>query len=279
MPQFDESKAYVEQEDTVFFDDGREIELLHYVYGRDDIDELRGSPKRILQAIDEFARTKKYLMNVGEDKGKIVTDLIAEVKPKVMVELGGYVGYSTLLFADAVRSSGGSHYYSLERNPEFAAVITSLIDLAGLRSVASVIVGPSDKSLSRLHADGTLTKIDLMFLDHYKPAYLSDLKLCERLRLVGPGTVLAADNVIKPGNPPYLAYVRSSVEEKRAGSKSAGGFSDKTTKQYEKREGEEKLDEAEGDPNLVYESRLINSFEPTGIPDGVEITRCTGREK
>jgi catechol O-methyltransferase len=175
------------------------------------------------------------------------------------------VGYSTLLFADAVRSSGGSHYYSLERNPEFAAVITSLIDLAGLRSVASVIVGPSDKSLSRLHADGTLTKIDLMFLDHYKPAYLSDLKLCERLRLVGPGTVLAADNVIKPGNPPYLAYVRSSVEEKRAGSKSAGGFSDKTTKQYEKREGEEKLDEAEGDPNLVYESRLINSFEPTGI--------------
>ncbi|RSL38613.1 hypothetical protein CEP53_014724 [Fusarium sp. AF-6] len=278
MPQFDESKAYVEQEETVFFDDGREIELLHYVYGRDDIDELRGSPKRILQAVDEFARTKKYLMNVGEDKGKIVTDLIAEVKPKVMVELGGYVGYSTLLFADAVRSSGGSHYYSLERNPEFAAVITSLIDLAGLRSVASVIVGPSDKSLSRLHADGTLTKIDLMFLDHYKPAYLSDLKLCERLRLVGPGTVLAADNVIKPGNPPYLAYVRSSVEEKRAGAKSAGGFSDNIAKQYEKREGEEKLDEAEGDPNLVYESRLINSFEPTGVPDGVEITRCTGRE-
>lgn len=185
---------------------------------------------------------------------------------RLQVELGGYVGYSTLLFADAVRSSGGSHYYSLERNPEFAAVITSLIDLAGLRSIASVIVGPSDKSLSRLHADGTFTKIDLMFLDHYKPAYLSDLKLCERLRLVGPGTVLAADNVIKPGNPPYLAYVRSSVEEKRAGSKSAGGFSDRTTKQYEKREGEEKLDEAEGDPNLVYESRLINSFEPTGIP-------------
>ncbi|RSM06879.1 hypothetical protein CEP52_005538 [Fusarium oligoseptatum] len=278
MPQFDESKAYVEQEEAVFFDDGREIELLHYVYGRDDIDELRGSPKRILQAVDEFARTKKYLMNVGEDKGKIVTDLIAEVKPKVMIELGGYVGYSTLLFADAVRSSGGSHYYSLERNPEFAAVITSLIDLAGLRSVASVIVGPSDKSLSRLHADGTLTKIDLMFLDHYKPAYLSDLKLCERLRLVGPGTILAADNVIKPGNPPYLAYVRSSVEEKRAGAKSEGGFSDKIAKQYEKREGEEKLDEAEGDPNLVYESRLINSFEPTGVPDGVEITRCTGRE-
>ncbi|KAF4982453.1 hypothetical protein FDECE_17512 [Fusarium decemcellulare] len=278
MPQFDETKAYVEQEDTVFFDDGREIELLHYVYGRSDIDELRGSPQRVLKAIDEFARTKKYLMNVGEDKGKIVTDLIAEVKPKVMVELGGYVGYSTLLFADAVRSAGGSHYYSLERNPEFAAVITSLIDLAGLRSIATVIVGPSDRSLARLHSNGTFTKIDLMFLDHYKPAYLTDLKLCERLGLVGPGSVLAADNVIKPGNPPYLAYVRSSVQEKRAGKKGAEGFLDKTVKQYVKREGEEKLNEEEGDPNLVYESKLVNSFEPTGIPDAVEITRCTGRE-
>ncbi|KAF4982957.1 hypothetical protein FZEAL_1527 [Fusarium zealandicum] len=279
MPEFDEKKAYVEQEDTVFFDDGREIELLHYVYGRSDIDELRGSPERVLKAIDDFARTKKYLMNVGEDKGKIVTDLIAEVKPNVMVELGGYVGYSTLLFADAVRSSGGSHYYSLERNPEFAAVIISLIDLAGLRSVASVIVGPSDRSLARLHSDGTLSKIDLMFLDHYKPAYVSDLKLCERLGLVGPGSVLAADNVIKPGNPPYLAYVRSSVQEKRdAGSGGADGFSDKTAKQYQKREGQEKLQEGEGDPNLVYESRLVHSFEPTGVPDAVEITRCTGRE-
>ncbi|KAM5348991.1 hypothetical protein ACJ41O_008814 [Fusarium nematophilum] len=281
MPQFDQKKAYVEQEDTVFFDDGREIELLHYIYGRSDIDLLRGSPARILQAIDEFARTKKYLMNVGEDKGKIVTDLISEVKPKVMVELGGYVGYSAILFADAVRSSGG-RYYSLERNPEFAAVITSLIDLAGLRSTATVVVGPSDGSLARLHSDGTLSKIDLLFLDHYKPAYVTDLKLCERLGLVAPGSVLAADNVVKPGNPPYLAYVRSSVADKREAARKgrAGleGFSDRTARQYEKREGEEKLHDGEGDPDLVYESRLVESFEPTGIPDAVEITRCTGRE-
>lgn len=32
------------------------------------------------------------MMNVGDDKGKIVADLIAEHKPQVMVELGGYVG-------------------------------------------------------------------------------------------------------------------------------------------------------------------------------------------
>ena len=45
----------------------------------------------MLQTIDEYARTKKYLMNVGNDKGNIVAKLIAEVKPHTMVELGGYV--------------------------------------------------------------------------------------------------------------------------------------------------------------------------------------------
>lgn len=131
-----------------------------------------------------------------------------------------------------------------------------------------MIVGPSDAGLARLHANGTISKIDLMFLDHYKPAYTSDLKLCERLGLVGPGSVLAADNVIKPGNPPYLAYVRSSVAEKRAakGGNEKEGFTDRTAKQYAKREGEEKINEEEGDPNLVYESKLVHSFEPTGVP-------------
>ena len=83
---FDQSKAYVAQEEqSAFFDDGREIELLHFVYSHPNLDNIRGSPERVLEAIDEYGRTKKYLMNVGEDKGSIVCDLINEVKPKTMV--------------------------------------------------------------------------------------------------------------------------------------------------------------------------------------------------
>lgn len=213
-------------------------------------------------------------MNVGEDKGRIVADLIAEVKPKVMVELGGYVGYSCILFGNALREAGGATYFSLERNPEFAAVIASLVDLAGLSDIVKVIVGSSDASIKRLHESGALTQVDLMFLDHYKPAYTTDLKLCEELKLITVGTVLAADNVIKPGNPPYLEYVRSSVDEKKKAVKTASSvngvdsrFGDHTAKQYLQREGEAKLDEnRQGDPYLVYESQLINSYEPSGVP-------------
>ncbi|UNI16463.1 Catechol O-methyltransferase [Purpureocillium takamizusanense] len=274
MVPFDSKQAYAPQED-VYFDDGREIELLHYVYGRPDIGSLRGSPGKVLSAIDEFARTQKYLMNVGEAKGAIVTKLIAEV------ELGGYVGYSAILFGDALHRAGGQQYICLERNPEFAAVASSLIELAGLRNIVQVVVGTSDRSLRRLHAEGRLTGIDILFLDHYKPAYTPDLKLCEQLSLVRPGTVLAADNVIKPGNPPYLAYVRSTVEEKMRGAKGTDevdSFDDKCSKQYEERQGAEHLNHGlQGDPSLVYQSELINSFEPTGVPDGIEITRCIGK--
>ncbi|KAF2810456.1 S-adenosyl-L-methionine-dependent methyltransferase [Mytilinidion resinicola] len=290
MPSFDEKNAYIEKGDDVFFDDGREVELLHFIHNKPDIDSIRGSPQRVLQAIDEFARTKKYLMNVGQAKGKIVTDLIEEVKPETMVELGGYCGYSCILFGDAVRRSGSSsaRYISLERNPEFAAVIMCLVALAGLSDTVKVVVGSSDASINRLHASGELKHIDLMFLDHYKPAYTTDLKLCEQLKLITPGSVLAADNVITPGNPPYLEYVRSSVAEKREAAKQGPvegdgvdpRFPGRTTQQYAKRLGQAKLEHtAKGNPNLVYESRINHSFEPTGEPDGVEITRCTGEEK
>lgn len=256
------------------FDDGREVDLLHFVYGHASINEIRGSPSGVLKVVDEYARTKKYLMNVGEDKGRIVANLISEVKPQTMVELGGYIGYSALVFGDAVRKAGGKRYFSLERNPEFAAVIMSLVALAGLSDVVKVEVGPSADSIQRLHDSGSLSHIDLMFLDHYKPAYTTDLKLCEHLRLITPGSVLAADNVIHPGNPPYLEYVRSDVVTKRKRSEKGtvngddtAHFQSRDKDQYQKREGQEKLStKVKGNPNLIYESSLTNSFEPTGEP-------------
>lgn len=290
MPSFDNAKAYAPQEEgTAFFDDGREIELLHFVYSHPNIDKIRGSPENVLAAIDEYGRTKKYLMNVGEDKGGIVTDLVAEVKPKVMVryhhhsiaariysarqvELGGYVGYSCILFGNAVRKAGGQRYYSLERNPEFAAVIMSLVNLAGLSDTVKVVVGSSDASIQRLYDSGNLKHIDLMFLDHYKPSYTTDLKLCEELGLIKNGSVLAADNVVKPGNPPYLEYVRSSAKDKiaRADEPSEKNFDErfpvKNAKQYAKSVDQEKFSSSKGNPNLVYESKLVESFEPTGEP-------------
>ncbi|CAD6448717.1 d77ffafc-03e6-4bfa-8a06-fa77d1cddc05 [Sclerotinia trifoliorum] len=277
MAQFDKAKSYASQEE-VFFDDGREEELVEFVRNHPDRSEIQGSPANVLQAIDEYGRTKRYLMNVGENKGAIVTNMIREKKPEIMVELGGYCGYSTILFGSAVRAAGGKKYYSLERSPKFAKVISALVNFAGLEGFVEVVVGPSNEGIQTLHSRGLKT-IDMMFLDHYKPAYTTDLKLCEQLGLIKEGTVLAADNVISPGNPPYLEYIRSTVEKKVENLKQKGKLdTDRFAKRSATQYGEvEALDtEIKGNPNLIYESELVNSFEPTGEPDGVEITRCVG---
>lgn len=205
--------------------------------------DIQNSPAKVAAAIDEFARKQKYLMNIGEDKGRIVCDLIAEVKPRIMVELGGYVGYSSVIFGDVFRKAGGQKYFTLEHNKEFARVISSIVELAGLNDVVETIHGESDEILKSLHSNGRLEHVDLLFIDH--TAFERDLKLCERLRLLSKGSVIAADNCIYPGHPEYLEYVFSSVEKKRKLSKD--------------------MDiEETGNPNLVFESKLVHSFEPSG---------------
>lgn len=82
---FDNKTAYAEQEE-VYFDDGRETELIRGILGSKDCEKMRGSPHKVLAAIDAFGR-QRYLMNIGQEKGAIVTKLIATQKPKVMVRI------------------------------------------------------------------------------------------------------------------------------------------------------------------------------------------------
>jgi catechol O-methyltransferase len=260
---FDNSKAYRNWEvNGAYFGDGREVALLKYIYNHPSLHELRGNPEKIIEAIDSFARTFTGLINVGEVKGKIVTTTIAKHKPAAMLELGGYVGYSAILFGAALKRAGGKFYYSIEMDPLFAAVAASLVDLAGLRDTVRVIVGTGADGIQILAKEGAFqgAQLDMIFLDHHKPSYTTDLKLCERLGLVGPGTVLIADNMIIPGNPPYAAWVRASVSEKKVQNEAA------TTP------------EERGNPNLQYESQFVKSFEPSGMEDAMEITQCVGIE-
>lgn len=221
----------------------RHLQLLNYIYTLPNLSELKGNPQKVLAAIDDFAENKRHLMNVGAPKGKFVTDLIEEIKPETIIELGGFVGYSAILFGDALRRVGGKRFLSLELNPEFAAVANQLVDLAGLRDIVRFIVGPSSRCLHELYTSGELKKVELMFLDHHKPFYTIDLKLCEHYGLIQPGSVLAADNVIIPGAPEYLEYVRSDVQKKREMAK--------------KHEKDPELEfDFPGNPNLVYESTI-----------------------
>ncbi|RAK73191.1 O-methyltransferase [Aspergillus fijiensis CBS 313.89] len=207
-------------------EDGRELVLLQHIFSLPHLEtSLRGNPAAVLAEIDRFAREQSHLIHIGPEKGAVVSSLIAERKPQMMVELGGYVGYSTILFGHAVRQAGGQHYFSLEINPVSAAIASLLIDLAGLKDFITLLVAPAHLSLARLTRQGVFDDgIDVLFLDHFKDRYLPDLWLAENLGLLKPGkSVLVTDNVSRrggrqetdePNKPHYLDWVRGSVKQK-----------------------------------------------------------------
>nr|UWV76840.1 O-methyl transferase [Phaffia rhodozyma]WEV88680.1 O-methyl transferase [Phaffia rhodozyma]WEY36547.1 O-methyl transferase [Phaffia rhodozyma] len=266
-------------ENTVFHGDGREPALLKHLQSRRS--ELQGSSDAVLEAIDLYGENS-YLMNVGKHKGSEVEKVIAEARPAKVLELGTYVGYSSLRFARHVKSAfpdavtpdkwatagdkQKAGYICLEYNQDYADVARGVLDIGGVGEFAKIIVGASSDSIKNLREIvglGPNEIFDFLFLDHLKPLYTPDLQAMEQLGLVGPGTTIVADNVIKPGNPPYLKYVRGSLADRKAWFSEKGGEW-----------------EGKGVPELKYESRLFKSWDPyTAEEDAVEITVCKGLEQ
>ncbi|CAG9983306.1 unnamed protein product [Clonostachys byssicola] len=249
---------FYKPEEEVFCNDGREQQLLASIQSHPNLPSMIGVPARILEAIDDFGRNHNFLMNVGKAKGSIVSRKIAEKCPTTMVELGGYIGYSAIMFGDALRKAGGKSYISLEKSEGFAAVARSLLAIAGLDDFVEVRIGPCDASLRQLRQEQPELQIDLLFLDHQKSAYVYDLILCEELCLVRSGSLVIADNVISPGAPGYLEYVRGTRAERAT-------IRDKIQAKQQRPVTSE-------NGVVAYLSELVASFEPTGEPDGLEIS-------
>ena len=219
-------------------------------------------------------------MNVGAAKGAFVTNLIAERKPSVMIELGGYVGYSAILFGDAIRANGGKQFLSIEKNPEVAAVANQLVDLAGLRDTVRILVGASDEVLLELVRDHKeITQVEMIFIDHWQKLYRPDLWLLEELDVLIPGTsLLLADNVIMPGAPEYLEWVQATTGQKRELVKKldVGSLTPNPNLVYETTVSE--FDTAFGKVCLISPVVPLNEVLIYGNQDGVAVTRVMGKQ-
>lgn len=159
--------------------------------------------------MDEFARQEDFLINLGENKAKILEDLISAEKPTVFVELGGYVGYSAILIGHTMRSyNSEARVWSLELDESFAAIIKELVEFAGLSDIVHVVVGPASESLKAMKTDGRIDQPDMYLIDHVESLYVSELQTLESLGCLKVGAVIVADNVVRPGAPEYRELVR-----------------------------------------------------------------------
>lgn len=239
---------------------GREQKLVDYIFGlpSEKLDSIRGNPTKVLEVIDDFSDNQLFLMNIGPNKGKPIVDLIHETKPKIMIELGGFVGYSAILFASNLGEN--AQFHSFELSQEFADIASKIVDLAGLSHKVEFHIGQASETLpkfqKRLSEEGN-AHIDLVFVDHYDKYYVPDLRVLESLKLIGPGSILVADNIYIPGAPEYLEYIKSTPEAKKEYNLKTENISGK---------------EYPGRWNIVYETTLIEALL-LGKTDAIAITK------
>jgi len=185
--------------------DGREARLAEYVAAK----ARRGDPADVIRVIDEYAYNQSYLINVGDEKGRILDEAVAEAKPGRVLELGTYCGYSSLRMA---ADAPAARIFSIEFNAANAGIARQILGHAGVGDRVAVVVGTlgdGGRTVEALRREHGLSEgsVDLVFIDHDKDAYLPDLRRILEQRWLRPGAMVVADNVKFPGAPEYRAYM------------------------------------------------------------------------
>ncbi|XP_063289180.1 catechol O-methyltransferase A-like isoform X4 [Pelobates fuscus] len=167
-----------------------------------------GDAQSVLAAVDSYCSNVEWAMNVGDLKGQILDAIVLETRPRYVLELGTYCAYSTVRMGRLLPP--GARLISIEMNPDYAQVARKILHHAGLDTQVEILVGSTSDLIPQLKKKLDIDTFDFVFIDHWKVSYLKDTKLLEECDLLRPGSVLLADNVICPGAPEYLHYVRTS---------------------------------------------------------------------
>ena len=190
----------------------------------------QGDIQDIIDTIDRFGWTQQWLMNVGDQKGLILDEAIRTRQPKTVLELGIVSSLSPSLFKAKLSSSGtflgysslrmaaqlpkDAHIISIEFDEHSADIARAIHQYAGVDKRITIINGDTEKVIPGLRDTYHVDSFDFIFIDHWKEVYLRDFKLLESCNLIQSGTMIVADNVIYPGAPDYLDYVRNNPNYK-----------------------------------------------------------------
>ncbi len=182
--------------------DGREAAAAAFVETRarpGDVDD-------VIATLDRFAYEKSFLINVGDEKGKLLDAAVRRVAPATALELGTYCGYGALRIA---RAAPRARVFSVELSAANAEVARRIWTHAGVADRITCVVGTIGDGGPTLDALGFAPgQLDLLFLDHDKDAYLNDLRAILDRGWLRRGAVVVADNVGIPGAPRYRAYMK-----------------------------------------------------------------------
>lgn len=146
----------------------------------------------LLSELNRFTQTKvlKPRMLAGHLQGRVLSMLSHMIKPKKIVEIGTYTGYSALCWAEGLTDDGVIE--TIDVNDELEPKIRSFFERSELRDKIKLHIGHALDVLDKI--DGP---IDLVYIDADKDNYLNYYhKVFDK---VPSGGYIIADNVLWSG--------------------------------------------------------------------------------
>jgi caffeoyl-CoA O-methyltransferase len=134
----------------------------------------------------------------GHLQGRILSMISKMVRPKTILEIGTYTGYSALCLAEGLVSDGVLH--TIDNNPERETLVNRYINEAGFEGKIIAHVGDAAQLIPELPGE-----FDLVFIDADKNNYSLYFDLViDRMPsggLILSDNVLWSGKVVEPVNP------------------------------------------------------------------------------
>lgn len=135
----------------------------------------------------------------GHVQGRVLSMLSKMIRPRRILELGSYTGYSALCLAEGLTEDG--QLITIEHNDELEETIRRNINRSPLSKKIELVIGDCKSVIGDLEGI-----FDLVFIDADKREYCAYLDMI--YPLVRPGGWILADNVLWDGHIIDPAYDR-----------------------------------------------------------------------
>ncbi len=129
-------------------------------------------------------------MLAGHHQGKILEMISHMIKPRYVLEIGSFTGYSAICLAKGLSDDG--RLFTIEKNDELVPLSSRYYKKAGLSNKIIQLTGDANAIIPRLKQN-----FDLVYIDAEKDEYPDYYNLV--INKVTPGGIILADNVLWGG--------------------------------------------------------------------------------
>ena len=136
-------------------------------------------------------------MLTGHMQGRFLSFISNLLRPKNVLEIGTYTGYSAICFAEGLAEGG--HIHTIDKNPEVEDIAMRYFREAGLEKVITRYDGNALEIISEMKET-----FDLIFLDADKENYPEYLGICKKK--LSTNGLLMVDNTLWSGKVLHKAH-------------------------------------------------------------------------